>query len=57
MECTGGQTPRSRIGETLALPSPCRYLRRSGRGRAGESIAQQLGALFVVRPAVGGVLA
>ncbi|MER7999810.1 type IV toxin-antitoxin system AbiEi family antitoxin domain-containing protein [Streptomyces sp. NPDC095613] len=50
---------RSRIGETLALSALGRYLRRSGRGGVGElqSIARELGALSVVRPAVEAVLA
>ncbi|MGW4237330.1 type IV toxin-antitoxin system AbiEi family antitoxin domain-containing protein [Streptomyces sp. NPDC004749] len=50
---------RSRIGEALALSALGRYLRRSGRGGVGElqSIARELGALSVVRPAVEAVLA
>lgn len=50
---------RGRIGETLALSSLGRYLRRSGRGGVSELqlIARELGALSVIRPAVEAVLA
>ena len=50
---------RSRICETLALSALGRYLRHNGRGgvRELQYIARELGALSVVRPAVGAVLA
>jgi predicted transcriptional regulator of viral defense system len=50
---------RRRIGETLALSALGRYLRRNGRGRVAElqSVAQELNAMPVIRPAVEAVLA
>jgi predicted transcriptional regulator of viral defense system len=50
---------RRRIGETLALSALGRYLRRNGRGGVAElqSVAQELDAIPVIRPAVEAVLA
>lgn len=50
---------RSRIGETLAPSALSRYLRRNGRCGVSDlqHIARELGALSVIRPAVGAVLA
>lgn len=50
---------RHRLGESLALSALGRYLRTGGRNRVVElqQIADELGALSAIRPAVEAVLA
>lgn len=50
---------RHRIGETLALAALGRYLRRTGRAGlpALQRIAEELGAMSAIRPAVEAVIA